>query len=168
MRTNILFVVACLMLCALAGCDNDHHAVPTPDMPQPNKLSLTAPNGQQIAESMEALRASTAADITEQFGDDCDFTITSIEYAPLKEGYLALIGYRLADGSTSNYALSNNREVLVISPVDEIIYAGPVGPLQYGEDGELSIDFPISASAADSTSWKCKSSGITSPAKAQD
>lgn len=139
MRTNILFVVACLMLCALAGCDNDHHAVPTPDMPQPNKLSLTAPNGQQIAESMEALRASTAADIAEQFGDDCDFTITSIEYAPLKEGYLALIGYRLADGSTSNYALSSNREILVDSPVDATIYPQEGSILLKDEDGEVRV-----------------------------
>lgn len=139
MRTNILFVVACLMLCALAGCDNDHHAVPTPDMPQPNKLSLTAPNGQQIAESMEALRASTAADIAEQFGDDCDFTITSIEYAPLKEGYLALIGYRLADGSTSNYALSSNREILVDSPVDATIYPQEGSILLEDEDGEVRV-----------------------------
>lgn len=138
MRTTTI-LCACLALCSLTGCDYNAETVMNQDMPEQNKLSIIAPNGEQIAESLEALQTNTAMNIAEQFGHNYDFTITSIEYAPLDEGYLALVNYCLENGLTSNYALSSNREILVDSPVDVTIYPQEGGILLEDEDGGLRV-----------------------------
>lgn len=156
-----IFLCTCLILLGLTGCDND--TVLDPNMSKQNELSIIAPNGEKIAESMETLQARTAMNIAEQFGDDYGFTITSIEYTPLDEGYLALVNYQLENGTTSNYAVSNNMEVLTNSLVDVITYSSSNAPLQYGENGEVSITFTKSTSAANSISFKCKSASNCKP-----
>lgn len=138
MRTTTI-LCACLALCSLAGCDYNAETVMNQDMPEQNKLSIIAPNGEQIAESLEALQANTAMNIAKQFGRNHNFTITSIEYAPLDEGYLALVNYRLENGLTSNYALSSNREILVDSPVNVTIYPQESGILLEDENGEVLV-----------------------------
>lgn len=58
-----------------------------------DSLSITAPSGDKIAE---------------KYGEDIPFEITSIEYADVPQGYyFATINYRMENGITSNFAITN-------------------------------------------------------------
>lgn len=73
-----------------------------------DSLSVTAPNGDKIAEDMEALEEQIRLMIAEQYGEDIPFEITSIEYSDVpQEYYLATINYRMENGITSNFVMTN-------------------------------------------------------------
>lgn len=86
----------------------------------PSNISLTAPNGEQIMESMEALNQMTSRTIATNYGDDYNFKIESIEYTDIDDGYLALITYSLENGTISNFALSNCIKVFNASNVTSV------------------------------------------------
>lgn len=85
--------------------------------PKYQNLTLTAPNGQQIAESFESINEEIKDMVAQQFGKDIPFEITSIDYTDVSDGYFALITYQLENGMVLNYALSNSLSVFNNSSV---------------------------------------------------
>ena len=71
---------------------------------KPQSLSLKAPSGQQIAQSVTALRTEASGIISKKFGGKQDFEITNIDYLPVNQGYAAIISYRISSGETGNFA----------------------------------------------------------------
>ncbi len=67
-------------------------------------LNLTAPSGMAIASNIADLKSDAAKIIAAKYGKQ-SFEITGIEYLPVKEGFAAIVSYRIANGATGNFAI---------------------------------------------------------------
>lgn len=131
-------------------------------------ISLVAPNGQRIAEDMTSLEKEVSMMVAKQFGDDLKFNITSIEYAPVDKGYLALINYSLYDGRSSNFAKTNNTKVLTNSPADIVHYKRPMDNLRFEktDDNAITLHGEVqtrSTNTGENYSFVCKSATNCKP-----
>ena len=121
---RIAFTVCCLLaLIGFSRCNNENEYLTQNE--QENNLTLIAPNGMRIASSLHSLKEETAVIIAEQFGDDLKFTITDIQYTPVREGYLALISYELENGQPGNFAHTNSSEIINNTLVDMAVFDLP-------------------------------------------
>lgn len=117
MKKNAYAILICLIaivsITGLTGCKCSDSDKPAPadtltGETANDSLSVTAPNGDKIAEDMEALEEQIRLMIAEQYGEDIPFEITSIEYSDVpQEYYLATINYRMENGITSNFVMTN-------------------------------------------------------------
>jgi hypothetical protein len=73
-----------------------------------NQLSLVAPNGNQIARNISSLKKEAGMIVAKQFGHDLDLEITDIKYYPINSNYLALVYYKLENGTIMNYGKTND------------------------------------------------------------
>lgn len=86
-----------------------------------DNISLIAPNGERVYKDMGSLNEEVRLIIAESFGDDIPFKILSVEYTDVYDGYYAIVTYRLENGITSNYAVSNSWSVFANTSVNEWI-----------------------------------------------
>lgn len=94
--------------CKCSDCDKPAPADTLTEETANDSLSITAPSGDKIAEDMESLEEQIRLMIAEKYGEDIPFEITSIEYADVpQEYYLATINYRMENGITSNFVMTN-------------------------------------------------------------
>ena len=98
-RTTFVAVATCLVLLSLscqknASTSNNEKA-----------LKLQAPSGQQVAASIQQLKAEAARVILFKYNTEQEFQLTNIEYLPVTKGYAAVVTYTLQDGTTGNYGV---------------------------------------------------------------
>lgn len=94
--------------CKCSDCDKPAPADTLTEETANDSLSITAPSGDKIAEDMESLEEQIRLMIAEKYGEDIPFEITSIEYSDVpQEYYLATINYRMENGITSNFVMTN-------------------------------------------------------------
>lgn len=67
-------------------------------------VNLTAPTGQRIAASVQSLKAESVQLISHKHGSVA-FEIISVSYLPVKQGYAAIVSYRLQNGITGSYGI---------------------------------------------------------------
>jgi hypothetical protein len=90
-------------------------------------LNLKAPNGEKIADNILQLKEIVSVSVAERFGIDKDFDITSLEYAPVKDGYAVLIKYRTLDDIKGGIVRTNSPSILEadgIKPITIRLKAG--------------------------------------------
>jgi hypothetical protein len=75
-------------------------------------LNLKAPNGEKIADNILQLKEIVSVYVAERFGIDKDFDITSLEYAPVPDGYAVLIKYRTLDDIEGGIVRTNSPSIL--------------------------------------------------------
>jgi hypothetical protein len=75
-------------------------------------LNLTAPNGEKIADNISGLKEIVAVSVAEKFGTDREFSVTSLEYIPVREGYSVLIKYKTSDNITGGLIRTNSKSLL--------------------------------------------------------
>ena len=117
MKKNAYTILICLIAivsitgltgCKCSDCDKPAPAGTLTEETANDSLSITAPSGDKIAEDMESLEEQIRLMIAEKYGEDIPFEITSIEYADVpQEYYLATINYRMENGITSNFVMTN-------------------------------------------------------------
>lgn len=117
MKKNAYTILICLIAvvsitgltgCKCSDCDKPAPADTLTEETANDSLSITAPSGDKIAEDMESLEEQIRLMIAEKYGEDIPFEITSIEYADVpQEYYLATINYRMENGITSNFVMTN-------------------------------------------------------------
>lgn len=111
--TILICLIAIVSITGLTGCkcsdsDKPAQAGTLTEETANDSLSITAPSGDKIAEDMESLEEQIRLMIAEKYGEDIPFEITSIEYADVpQEYYLATINYRMENGITSNFVMTN-------------------------------------------------------------
>ena len=98
-RTTFVAVATCLVMLSLscqknASTSNNEKA-----------LKLQAPSGQQVAASIQQLKAEAARVILFKYNTEQEFQLTNIEYLPVTTGYAAIVSYTLQDGTTGNYGI---------------------------------------------------------------
>lgn len=72
------------------------------------KLNLVAPNGEQISKDVNELNTWTASVVTEKFGSNKPFIITAVSYYNVKNGYVALIQYKVDNLHDNSYVIVKN------------------------------------------------------------
>jgi hypothetical protein len=101
-KTAFVAVATCLVLLSLS-CKKNTSSSNTAEA-----LNLRAPSGQQVAASIEQLKAEAALVILFKHNAPVEFQLSSIEYLPVKKGYAAIISYTLQDGTTGKYGVFQN------------------------------------------------------------
>lgn len=132
LKTLVLVAGIAITICSCSAEDGIIESVPS-------QISLIAPNGEQIMESMEALNQTISRTIATNYGDDYNFEIESIEYTDIDDGYLALITYSLEDGTMSNFALSNSIKVFNASNVTSVDIEEEIYEIIENEDNSITI-----------------------------
>ncbi len=83
-------------------------------------LSLVAPNGEKIAESIDEVRWVANDIIKVSYGEEKPFTITGIEYYPAEDGYITLVNYVMSGGVSSNFVMSNSVGLITSTKMDKL------------------------------------------------
>jgi hypothetical protein len=97
------------------GCSQDDDTFGIQISENEKSLNLTAPNGEEIAKSIFHLKEIVSVSVAEKYGIDKEFHITSLEYAPIKEGYAVLIKYKTSDNLIGGIIRTNSHS-FAISP----------------------------------------------------
>lgn len=163
MKSFVFTAFWTLILISFMGCNNESESIMQSS--QIMNLTLCAPNGELIAKDVSSLKEETALVIAKQFGDDFKFTITDIQYTPLKNGYLALVSYELEDGRQSNYAKTNSLEVINFSPVDIMNYisSNEISDWRINDDKTALHTITKGLYSTSETSFVCKSATNCKP-----
>lgn len=135
MKKNAYTILICLIAivsitgltgCKCSDCDKPAPADTLTEETANDSLSITAPSGDKIAEDMESLEEQIRLMIAEKYGEDIPFEITSIEYSDVpQEYYLATINYRMENGITSNFVMTNlveNDDVQITQDTKSVIF----------------------------------------------
>ena len=166
MKALYIFTITLCSLWGLSGCNNEDMADMSPNTPKEASLCLQAPNGETIAHDISELKEETTLMVAKQFGDDYEFTLTSIEYADVNDGFLALINYRLEDGTVSNYAISNSNSVLQATDIDDLTLDLPTEASWREEDNSIIVPIAegtLSTASTNETKYVCKSATNCTP-----
>lgn len=151
-----------ILLILMTGCNNDgfNESIST--------LEIQAPNGEYIAKSIDDLNIEIEKIVASQYGEDLKFDITSIDYTPLDEGYLANITYKVANGFTHNLIRTNNANILGNSKADKIEFV-TIGKHKIMKESErLVLTNSSSRSGRSAThTYVCKSASNCSPCQVQ-
>lgn len=98
-RTTFVAVATCFVLLSLSCQKNASTSK------NESALKLQAPSGQQVAASIQQLKAEAARVILFKYNTEQEFQLTNIEYLPVTKGYAAIVSYTLQDGTTGRYAV---------------------------------------------------------------
>ena len=130
-RTTFVAVATCLVLSLScqknASTSNNEKA-----------LNLQAPSGQQVAASIQQLKAETARVILFKYNIEQEFQVTNIEYLPVKRGFAAIVTYRLQDGTTGTYGVFQGVQFTLPSSSGAGIIP-PINALQQEAAGKATI-----------------------------
>lgn len=151
-----------LLLSLTTGCINDELNNET------STISLKAPNGEYIANNIHDLNVEVEKFIASQYGKDLNFKIKSIDYTPLKEGYLANISYEVSNGNTHNFIKTNNLDLLTNSQVDEFKLEMNNTIQTTQKENEYILTYANSRNAnARAVMFVCKSASNCTPCKVE-
>lgn len=130
MKKYMLLVALMLMGIGISSCSSDASNDASDDA-----LSLVAPNGEKIAESIDEVRWVANDIIKVSYGEEIPFTITDIEYYPAEDGYIALVNYVMRGGVSSNFVISNSVNLISNTKLDKL-YAKNFseGDMRWNED----------------------------------
>jgi len=115
MKKYMLLFALMLMGIGVSSCSNEMSNDASEDA-----LSLVAPNGEKIAESIDEIRWIANNIIKASYGEEKPFTITGIEYYPAEDGYVTLVNYVLSDGISSNFVMSNSVGLISSTKMDKL------------------------------------------------
>ena len=136
MKKTAFSLALSLIMMSVCACSNEEAGTM---VPAEEELQLVAPSGVQFAATRAQLQEEASTVAFEKFGTT-ECTVLSIEYAPLDEGYLALVYFELEDGTLSSYAQTNSLEVMQATKVDELqIKGAKMIPQQPAEDGSVTF-----------------------------
>jgi hypothetical protein len=102
---NVTFYLKALIVISLFAISCKHDTNSSDPAPT---LNLVAPSGQRIASSIEQLKLRAYPVIIRKNGALVDFTITKINYYPVKTGLLAEIKYISKEGIEGNFILQSS------------------------------------------------------------
>jgi hypothetical protein len=125
-KSRIVYSIAVLLIglvsCGfmMQSCSMDDDFVELSVTDNEKSLNLKAPNGEKIADNILHLKEIVSVSVSEKFGIDKDFNITSLEYYPVPDGYAVLIKYRTSDDIVGGLVQTNSNPILMS---DKIIFA---------------------------------------------
>lgn len=138
MKKNVWFtgMAAALFLGLLIACNQE-----TDLNNRSSKLSLIAPSHEAIATDLNALEQQTAQIAKLHYGAELQSEITNISYEDVDQGFFAWVEYKLSNGYTSRYVITNNERIIKNTKVSSYtvnIDTSDISSLTKASSGETS------------------------------
>jgi hypothetical protein len=120
-----LGIVLAGIMCAgifMQSCSQDNDFSDITINEDEKSLNLTAPNGEKIADNIFGLKEIVSVSIAEKFGIDKEFSVTSLEYTPVSDGYVVLIKYKTSDNMMGGIVRTNSHSVFIETGMEVVMY----------------------------------------------
>lgn len=116
MKKNIFLII---LLAFLFGCENESNDL---EFTHSEKtLCLEAPNKEMISPDIVSLKMLAADVISIKTGIDSEFELQKITYLPADKGYIAVVDYKMQDGTISNFFIVKDANVKYKSSTSTLI-----------------------------------------------
>lgn len=116
MKKNILVII---LLAFLFGCENESDDLEFTFSEK--ALCLEAPNKEMISPDIMSLKMIAADVISIKTGIDPKFELQKVRYLSADTGYIAVVDYKMHDGTTSNFVIVKDADVKYESSISAVL-----------------------------------------------